>query len=161
MSQITSVSIVCSIVCTGAYQSKHQSSASLAFARGIHRYPVDSPHKGPATRKMFPFDDVIMSYSASDPYLGLYELIIYECYALVLTIHFKNTLHPEWCVATVCHQVRCMYWGHLCLFHRGISDLDFIQNGLDGIFNFHVYLDEPTNMFSVYLQYGIEDLLWF
>ena len=29
--------------------------------RGIHRWPVDSPHKGPVTRKMFPFDDVIMS----------------------------------------------------------------------------------------------------
>ena len=39
---------------------KHQSSASLAFVRGIHRRPVNSPHKWPATRKMFPFDDVIM-----------------------------------------------------------------------------------------------------
>ena len=39
---------------------KHQSSASLAFVRGIHRSPVDSPHKGPVTRKMFPLDDVIM-----------------------------------------------------------------------------------------------------
>ena len=36
------------------------SSASLAFVRGIHRWPVDSPHKGTTTRKMFPFDDVIM-----------------------------------------------------------------------------------------------------
>ena len=39
---------------------KHQSSASLAFVRGIHRGPVNSPHKGPVTRKMLPFDDVIM-----------------------------------------------------------------------------------------------------
>ena len=31
------------------------------FARGIHRWPVDSPHKGPVTWKMFPFDDIIMS----------------------------------------------------------------------------------------------------
>ena len=38
---------------------KRQSSASLAFVRGIHRWPVNSPHKGPVTRKMFPFDDVI------------------------------------------------------------------------------------------------------
>ena len=38
----------------------HQSSASLAFVRGIHRWPVNYPHKGPVTRKMFPFDDVIM-----------------------------------------------------------------------------------------------------
>ena len=41
-------------------RSKHQSSASLAFVRGIHRSPVNSPHKWPVTRKMFPFDDVIM-----------------------------------------------------------------------------------------------------
>ena len=41
-------------------QQKHQSSASLAFVMGIHRCPVNSPHKGPVTRKMFPLDDVIM-----------------------------------------------------------------------------------------------------
>ena len=42
---------------------KNQSSASLAFVRGIHRWPVNSPHKGPVTRKIFPIDDVIMCYS--------------------------------------------------------------------------------------------------
>ena len=60
-SQITSLTIVYSIVYSSADQSKHQSSALLAFVRGIHRRPVNSPHKGPVTRKMFPFDDVIMS----------------------------------------------------------------------------------------------------
>ena len=59
-SQITSLTIVYSIVYSGADQRKHQSSASLAFVRGIHREPVNSPHKWPVTRKMFPFDDVIM-----------------------------------------------------------------------------------------------------
>ena len=59
-SQITSLTIVYSTFYSGADQRKHQSSASLAFARGIHRWPVNSPHKGPVTRKMFPFDDVIM-----------------------------------------------------------------------------------------------------
>ena len=59
-SQITGASIVCSNVCSGAVQRKHQSSASLAFVRGIHRWPVNSPHKGPVMRKLFPFDDVIM-----------------------------------------------------------------------------------------------------
>ena len=39
---------------------KHQSSAPLAFAKGVHRRPVDSPQKGPVVRKRFPFDDVIM-----------------------------------------------------------------------------------------------------
>ena len=60
-SQITSLMIVSSTVYSGANQWKHQSSASLAFVRGIHRWPVNSPHKGPVTRKMFPFDDVIMN----------------------------------------------------------------------------------------------------
>ena len=41
-------------------QRKRQSSASLTFVRGIHRGPVNSPRKGPVTRKMFLFDDVIM-----------------------------------------------------------------------------------------------------
>ena len=59
-SQITSLTIVYSTVYSGTDERKHQSSASLAFVRGIHRWPVNSPHKGPATRKMFPFDDVIM-----------------------------------------------------------------------------------------------------
>ena len=59
-SQITSLTFVYSTVYSGADQRKHQSSASLAFVRGIYRWPVNSPHKGPVTRKMFPFDDVIM-----------------------------------------------------------------------------------------------------
>ena len=54
-SQITSVSIIYSTVCSNADHRKHQSSASLAFVRGIHRWP------GPVTRKMFPFGDVIMN----------------------------------------------------------------------------------------------------
>ena len=60
-SQITSLTSVYSTVYSDADQSKHQSSASLAFVWGIHRGPVNSPHKWPVTRKMFSFDDVIMT----------------------------------------------------------------------------------------------------
>ena len=59
-SQITSLAIVYSTIYSRADQSKLQSSASLAFVWGIHRGPVNSPQKWPVTRKMFPFDDVIM-----------------------------------------------------------------------------------------------------
>ena len=59
-SQITSLTIVYSTVYSGTDQTKHQSSTSLAFVRGIHRWLVNSPHKWPVTRKMLPFDDVIM-----------------------------------------------------------------------------------------------------
>ena len=53
VSQITSLTSVYSTVYSGADQRKHLSSASLAFVRGINRSPVNSPHKGPVTRKMF------------------------------------------------------------------------------------------------------------
>ena len=70
-SQITSLMIVYSIVYSGRDQRKHQSSASLAFVRGIHRWPVNSPHKGPVTRKMFPCDDIIMTKCTIMDYPGL------------------------------------------------------------------------------------------
>ena len=54
------LTIVYSTVYSDADQRKHQSSASLVFVRGIHRGPMNSPHKWPVTRKMFPFDYVIM-----------------------------------------------------------------------------------------------------
>ena len=61
-SQITRLMIVYSTVYSAADQSKYQSSASLAFVWGIHWWPVNSLHKRPVTRKMFPFDDVIMYF---------------------------------------------------------------------------------------------------
>ena len=82
--QITSLTIVYSTVYSDADQNKHQSSASLAFVRGIHRGPVNSPHKRPVTRKMFPFDDVIMIYK-----IILSPLIVHET-ALGMQIIFSN-----------------------------------------------------------------------
>ena len=58
-SQINSLTIV--YLTLHSDQRKHQSSTSLAFVRGIHRSPVNSPHKESVTRKMFPFDDLIMA----------------------------------------------------------------------------------------------------
>ena len=60
-SQLTSLTIVYSTVYSDADQRKHQSSTSLAFVRGIHWGPVNSPHKWPVMGKMFPLDDVIMN----------------------------------------------------------------------------------------------------
>ena len=83
-SQITSFTIVYSTVYSGIDQRKHQSSASLAFVRGIHRRPVNSPHKGPVTRKMFPFDDVIM----------ILILFMYDIYLAVIVIWLCICLDP-------------------------------------------------------------------
>ena len=68
--QITSLTIVYSTVYSGADQRKHQSPASLAFVMGIRRWPANSTHKWPVTRKMFPFDDVIMTNILQ----GIFEL---------------------------------------------------------------------------------------
>ena len=84
--QITSLTIVYSIVFSDADQRKHQSSASLAFVWGIHRGPVNSPHKWPVTRKMFPFDDVIMDRKCG----GSRVLIITD---------FTDALSPPRCQA--------------------------------------------------------------
>ena len=54
---ITSLMFIYSTVYSGPDKRKYQSSTSLAFVRGIHRLPVNSPHKGPVTGKMVPFDE--------------------------------------------------------------------------------------------------------
>ena len=56
--------------------------ASLAFVRGIHWGPVNSPHKWPVTRKMLPFDDVIMrglSWTSWLPLCAMKPSVIYVC----------------------------------------------------------------------------------
>ena len=63
-SQISSLTIAYSTIYSGVDQRKHQSSALLTFVPGIHRRPVNSPHKWPVKRKMFPFDDIMMMMQA-------------------------------------------------------------------------------------------------
>ena len=97
-SHITSLTIVYSIVYSDADQRIHQSSASLAFVREIQRGPVNSPHKCPVTRKMFPFDDVIMNPEVRGPMKRL--IISYCLYGwfsyLELLIFFElRVINPE------------------------------------------------------------------
>ena len=77
-SQITGVSIVNLTVCSDVDQRKHQSSASLAFVMGIHRRPVNFPHKRPVTREMFPFDDVIVFFFVGKP--PIQQLWVFEAW---------------------------------------------------------------------------------
>ena len=83
-SQIIGVWILYSTVCAGANQRKHQSSASLAFVRGINRWPMKSPHKGPVTRKLFPFDDVIMNHTISNDLSINYHIMRKVCSGEIL-----------------------------------------------------------------------------
>ena len=85
-SQITSLMIVYSNVYSDEDQRKHQRSASLAYVRGIDRSTVNSPHKGPVTRKMFPFDDIIMWLGNHDPvHVSQVPLYMYRGSILLVT----------------------------------------------------------------------------
>ena len=90
-SHITSLTIVYSTIYSDADKRKHQSFASLAFVRGIHRWPVNSPHKRPVTRKMFPFDDVIMDISKHVEHCFLSMCIM----RAALVMHICDT-RPRW-----------------------------------------------------------------
>ena len=83
-SQITSLTIVYSTVHSGADQSKHQSSASLAFVWEIHRWPVNFPYKWPVTRKIFPFDDVIMRHIS--------EFLVHVALCMMTSWHWNHFL---------------------------------------------------------------------
>ena len=111
-SQITSLTIVYSIVYSDADQSKHQSSASLAFVWGIHRGPVNSPHKWPVTRKMFPFDDVIMLYMPRWHIFFetdfVWPYLVGNKSAVSISSHYLMS----WCTPNIsCFRL----WCHLCL----------------------------------------------
>ena len=106
--QITSLTIVYSTIYSRACQRKHQSSASLASVWGIHRWPMNSPHKGPVTRKMFPFDDVIRGEEVTE---GLFRLevltpiFIDKC---TKPNHFPVFVKPKSSVCTWTCSIGCM-----------------------------------------------------
>ena len=128
-SQITSLTIVYSTVYSDADQRKHQSSASLAFVWGIHRGPENSPHKWPVTRKIFPFDDVIMIWHKYGKYriilrvkahfVDSYEnmaslyIHIYEIYVYISEMELWMILSHTFKLLSV-YQYQCYF---MCIFH--------------------------------------------
>ena len=107
---------------SGTAHRKHQSSASLAFVRGIHRWPVNSQHKWPVTRKMFPFDDVIMT-SFMLSYSGKIREYIY------VFKHF-STLKLVWVVLD--NDLFILYVQyHVCWWSGSVSRQTINKLGID------------------------------
>ena len=82
---IISLPIPYSTIYSGADQRKRHSPASLAWVRGIHRWPVNSQYKWPVMRKMFPLDDVIK----------LFQIPVYPqggiwCYYWILLLYWST-----------------------------------------------------------------------
>ena len=86
--------IVYSTVYSGADQRKYQSSASLAFVWGIHRWPGNSPHKLPVTWKMFPFDGVIVISPSAHSTKGLLNKLDCCHHNIVLHKHYFTKWGP-------------------------------------------------------------------
>ena len=74
----------------GRRSKKHQSSASLVFVRGIHCWPVNSPHKGPLTRKMFLFDVVVMHIQVFGFSIAIKYLITIDMLAINICIGTRS-----------------------------------------------------------------------
>ena len=110
MSAINGVSIVCSTICLGVDLRKCQSSASLPFVSRIHQWPVDSPHKWPVTRKLFPFDDAIMSYWFTRLSIKFHKINIRKNKHTNMFFH-AYTLHPV-SILRLLYQIKCILWYH-------------------------------------------------
>ena len=105
-SQITSPNIVYSIVYPGADQRKRHSSTLLAFVRGIHRWPVNFPHKRQVTRKMFPFDDVIMRRNHTTPFYVESSSFCYYYQRMMIIRHESSKCRPVYhnsVIVQYCH----------------------------------------------------------
>ena len=60
---------------------------------GIHRWPVNSSHKRPVTRKMLPFDDVIICICSQGVFLFCDILPTCICWKWHLLKNFKHAIH--------------------------------------------------------------------
>ena len=121
VSQIIGVSSVCSSVCSGTNQRKHQSSASLAFVRGIHRWPVVSPHKGAVTRKSFHlmtsscYYQICWNFQASRSGFIIVQSVSHTLLAKKVVTPPLKTIKPMWIELLCFHlaEIR-MIWTRDC-----------------------------------------------
>ena len=138
VSQITSLTFAYSTVYSGANQEKHQSSASLVFVRGIHRWPVNSPYKEPVMRKMLPFDDVIRHWREVrfDWFIELYFLRLQGALSqykhksstvtnIIMDLCALNFIHNNWAMALDTH---CRSYSYILPYHINLGVICYLQH---------------------------------
>ena len=119
-SQITSLTIVFSTVYLDTDQRKHQSSTSLAFVRGIHQKPVNSPHKWPVTRKCFH-----LMTSSWDTLFCLFGFLLFVfCFCFCFVLFFSAWTGRCIPIGRISYNVLSQYWQiiemhiHVCIFPK-------------------------------------------
>ena len=135
-SQITNLAILYPTVYSDADQRKHQSSASLAFVWGIYRWPVNSPHKWPVSRKMFPFDDVIMPEPKDNCNLVIHRPFYQHSYSCIT---ISRTEHIRFC--SIKAYYRTVLLPCLAKSNQGLA----WQNWFDGAITVNAFLFHNIN----------------
>ena len=106
----------CLLNCLFIRRSKKTSKLRVTgLCSGIHRRPVNSPYKWPVTRKMFPFDDVIMSCppGAVRQYIPSPQGWGVKHY---WRKRFNISCHPRHWVALCNHLIRFLIEAWICYF---------------------------------------------
>ena len=134
----------CLLNCWFRRRSKKTSKFHVAGVRGIHQWWVNSPHKRPVTRNMFPFDDVIMSFQQNSvfyvitPVMGV-TLKNLNLHRFVIVFDLPYTQYmPEKGFAILCD----MHWmalSHFC-HHWGLPYSCQEANQTRNDATSHVYL---------------------
>ena len=149
-SQITSLTTLYSTVYSGADQRKHQSSAPLAFVRGIHWWPVNSLHKVPVTRKMILFDDDMVSlklFLRLPVVLSSSPLKILEGFCCGIHSNRIHVIRND-LICFIEEGLFCLYNGRKtdriwnCIFQRGQSSM--VAIGPDRLCLVKIYIYEKT-----------------
>ena len=121
-SQITSLTVVYSTVLFRHRSKKTSKLCVTGLCEGNSPWPVNSPHKGPVTRKMFPFHDVIMgcvigciqlTLTLTDPTGYTTQILLPHCHTmgstLMLYSHLDYTMKPSVnCNIKTIFQTRCV-----------------------------------------------------
>ena len=89
-----------------------------------------------------------------------YGLIFY-CHFTRLLLKLRNAINnpnnyadPVYVVATICHQVRCLRWGHPSLFHTAMYLLIWYKMFCMRDISYRLIWMKYLNMLSVYAQSG-------
>ena len=164
-SHITSLTIVYSSIYSGTDQRKHQSSMW-----GIHRWPVNSPHKWPVTRKMFPFDDVIMFLNLNHKITPFTEMATIKTnnsndnnnLCDVLSNHL-STVHkskgPQWWEMTYCVPLCQLKFSYLLFIYwtssEGVTLHTTVRSNAGHLdtFAFDVFVDQFHNIYFFFIFY--------
>ena len=128
-SQITHHWTVCPTVYSGWHQKKHQRSASLAFVRGIHRSPVDSPHKGPFMRKAVPCDGVFTKRSPSSTVRLRAIVICRSKFHRQIPFHYSDAIMGAMAsqITSLTIVYSTVYSGADLRKHQSSASLDFVR----------------------------------